>query len=166
MKKLIPVTVLAIILSFGVAYGQDVTYSVGVKAWFNSWEIEYGGVSETTDPTLMVGPSVSIKYDKFFGGATVLFSPDEYEWEYAGGYSELADRTDLDLIAGYMFHPRVGAFIGYKYLSADLSWEDPIASGDYGTIILSGPSLGVITNIPVINDLVLFGNLIFIFFEF
>ena len=166
MKKLIPVIVLAIILSFGSAFGQDVSYSVGVKAWFNSWELEYGGGSETTDPTLMIGPSASIKYDKFFGGAFLLFTPDEYEWSYPGGYSEKADRTDLDLIAGYMFHPRVGGYVGYKYLSADMSWEDPLDSGDSGTIILSGPGLGVTVNIPVIFDIVIFGSFSYMFLDF
>ncbi len=166
MKNLILVIVWAIILSFGVAFGQDLSYSVGVKAWFNSWELEYGGGSETTDPALMIGPSVSINYDRFFGGASLLFTPGEYEWSFPGGYSEKADRTDLDLIAGYMFHPRVGGFVGYKYLSADMSWEDPVDSGDYGTIILSGPSLGVTGNFPVSNNIVLFGSLSYLFLDF
>lgn len=166
MKKLILIIVLAILLSFGVASGQDEAYSVGVKAWFNSWELEYGGSSETTDPTLMVGPIISIKHDRLFGGATLLFTPDEYEWSYPGGYSVQADRTDLDLIAGYMFHPRVGCFVGYRYLSSDLSWEDPIDSGDYGTIILSGPFLGVTANIPVIYNIVIFGSFSYMFLDF
>ncbi len=63
MKNLMLVIVWAIILSFGVAFGQDLSYSVGVKAWFNSWEFEYGGDSETTDPVLMIGPSVSINFE-------------------------------------------------------------------------------------------------------
>ncbi len=166
MKNLILVIVWAIILSFGVAFGQDLSYSVGVKAWFNSWELEYGGGSETTDPALMIGPSVSINYDRFFGGASLLFTPGEYEWSFPGGYSEKADRTDLDLIAGYMFHPRVGGFVGYKYLSADMSWEDPVDSGDYGTIILSGPGFGVTVNIPVIYDIVIFGSFSYMFLDF
>ena len=166
MKNLMLVIVLAIILSFGVAFGQDLSYSVGVKAWFNSWELEYGGGSETTDPALMIGPSASINYDRFFGGASLLFTPGEYEWSYPGGYSEKADRTDLDLIAGYMFHPRVGGFVGYKYLSADMSWEDPVDSGNYGTITLSGPSLGVTGNFPVSKNIVLFGSLSYMFLDF
>jgi len=40
MKKLIPVITVAIILSFGVAHGQDMTYSEWLKAWVNSWDIE------------------------------------------------------------------------------------------------------------------------------
>lgn len=166
MKNLLPTIVLAIILSCGVAFGQDVSYSVGVKAWFNSWEFEYGGGSETTDPALMIGPSASINYGRFFGGVSLLFTPEEYEWSYPGGYSEKADRTDFDLIAGYMFHPRVGGFVGYKYLSADMSWEDPVDSGGYGTTILSGPSLGVTGNFPVSKNIVLFGSLSYMFLDF
>jgi hypothetical protein len=169
MKKLIPAIVLAITLSFGVAYGQDVTYSVGVKAWVNSWEIEFaGGGSETTDATLMIGPSASIKYDKFFGGASVLFTPGEYEWSYAGGYSEKADRTDLDLIAGYMFHPRLGVFIGYKHLKADMSYEnDPVfGSGSFGTIYLFGPGFGLTGNYPVSNNIVLYGSVSYMTLDF
>lgn len=166
MKKLIPAIVFAIILSLGVAFGQDESYSVGMKAWFNSWEWEYGGGSETTDPALMIGPIAGIKYDRLFGGASLLFAPEEYEWSYPGSYSVKADRIDIDLIAGYMFHPRVGAFVGYKYLSADLSWEDPLGSGDYGTIVLSGPNLGLIVNIPVIYNIVIFSNLSYMFLDF
>ena len=96
MKKMIPVIVLAMILSFGVAYGQDVTFSVGVKAWYNAWEYELPADTYDSDPVLMIGPSFSIKYDKFFGGVSLLVSLGEYEW--SGGVD--ADRRDIDLIAG------------------------------------------------------------------
>ena len=168
MKKLIPVIVLAIMLSFGVAHGQDVTYSVGVKAWANSWEleIEAAGFSETTDPALMIGPSFSIKKDKFFGGASVLFTPGEYEWEYGADEYERADRTDLDLIAGYMFHPRIGGFVGYKYLSADMEYEFLGSTSDDGTIYLSGPGFGLTGNYPVSNNMVLYGSLSWMILDF
>ena len=168
MKKLILGIVFAIILSFGVAHGQDTSFSVGVKAWVNSWEmeIELAGFNETTAPALMIGPSVSIKKDKFFGGASLLFTAGEYEWDFGGGEYERADRTDLDLIIGYMFIPRLGVFIGYKHLSADMEYEFLGSTSDDGTITLSGPGFGLTGNYPVSNTIVLYGSLSFMILDF
>ncbi len=158
MKKLMPVIVLAIILSFGVAYGQDITYSVGLKAWVNSWDIELKNynIQDTSDPMIMIGPIVSIKKGKLFGGLSYLVSINDYEW----GGDESSDRTDLDLIAGYMFIPRLGVFIGYKQLASDWS--------SYGTYRLVGPGFGVTGNYPVPNrkNIVLYGSLSYMFLDF
>lgn len=169
MKKLIPAIVLAIILSFGVAYGQDTSYSLGLKAWVNSWEfeIDLAGISETSDPAFMIGPSFSVKKDKFFGGASVLFTAGEYEWDMGGDEYERATRADFDILAGYMFHPRIGGFIGYKYLAADMEYEDAFgATYDDGTVYLSGPGFGVTGNLPVSKVIVLYGSLSWMILDF
>ncbi len=167
MKRFMLAITVAIMLSFGVAHGQDTSFSVGVKAWVNSWEMEIGTLfNETTDPALMIGPSVSINYDRFFGGATLLFTPGEYEWDFGGGEYERAKRTDLDLIAGYMFIPRLGVFVGYKHLSADMEYEELGIKYDDGTITLSGPGFGLTGNYPVSNNIVLYGSLSFMALEF
>ena len=153
MKKLIPVIVLAIILSFGMAYGQDVTFSVGLKTWYNDWEYELPGNTYDSDPVLMIGPSVSIKYDKFFGGVSLLSSIGKYEW--SGGVE--ADRTDIDLIAGYMFHPRLGAFVGYKRIIAGFPGSDTY---------IYGPGVGLTGNYPVRDNIVLYGSFSYMFLDY
>jgi len=153
MKRLIPVIVLAIILSFGVAYGQDMTFSVGLKTWYNAWEYEDFSGTYDSDPVLMIRPIVSIKKDKFFGGVSLLSSIGKYEW--SGGVE--ADRRDIDFIAGYMFHPRLGVFVGWKNLKAEFS-----ASDTY----IYGPGVGLTGNYPVRDNIVLFGSLSYMFLDY
>lgn len=113
-----------------------------------------------------MGP-LSIKKDKMFGGITYLTATSDYTFSNFKGTGDSLKfkRNDLDLIAGYMFHPRFGAFVGYKSLSADVSYSWPVNSlgtpiTGSGTRTLTGPGVGITGNYPFeALPLSLYGNL-------
>lgn len=117
--------------------------SVGIKGWYNKFDYTYGSTSPTTASTdykLMVGPSIKGSYKNFFGGVTYLTTISDYNLEFSPTDVMEVSRKDWDIIAGYMLHPRIGLFIGYKNI--ELSFEG-------GSRQSSGPAAGLTGNLPL-----------------
>lgn len=133
--------------------------NIGIKGWYNSWES--GGI-ESDALVLMLGPSAGLTYGKWFGGISYLVTMQDYKFSNLDtGFDLKVDRSELDLTAGYMFHPRVGILAGYKYISGDgdiiaIPWE----------YSLSGLVFGVTANYPIKDvPLTIFGSLSYLIGE-
>lgn len=126
-SKLIAASAL-VLLCCGNASAEDFRFGVGVKTWYNDWKTALasgGGTSKTSeDPVFMVGPSLKASYGKVFAGTSYLVSTSDYKTDISSADfpsdTLRSDRKDLDVIAGYMLHPSLSIFAGYKYIKADL----------------------------------------------
>lgn len=168
-------------LIVGTTYAEEEkTYvTVGIKTWYNQW----GGSYFTTfsepatgpykkrfkfssNSVLSVGPTLSVRKGKFFGGISCLKTTSDYKQNYTYALSTTVNRTlnqsisryDIDGSLGYYFHPRLGGFIGYKYSNHEVSGyrEDVATSGAVqwsgtfkDTIKASGPVFGLTGNYPI-----------------
>lgn len=171
MKRLLIALTIILALSFTSVAGaqENVQVTVGLKTWLATWTASFpvdGGTEEVeSDPALLIGPTVGIRYANIFGGITYMFGTFEFPDEDFGGITleTEADRTDLDLVVGYNVHPRVGALIGYKRADITLKvavdgFEDDID----GTF--SGPVVGANFNFPIGESRwIIFGNLSYLF---
>lgn len=169
MKKVIAGIVCVVTLLFvSMVYAEEkLQINVGLKGWYNSWES--GGI-ESDGSVLMAGPSISVKLSKWFAGISYLTTLADYEFSNMifVGDKLATNRNDLDLVAGYMFHPRVGVVGGYKHISGDFEYSFGGVGVPVGDIELSisGPVLGVTANYPIENTPVaLFGSLTYLFGE-
>lgn len=167
MKKVIAGIVCVVTLLFvSMVYAEEkLQINVGVKGWYNSWEVKLDTVSiESDSSVLMLGPSITLKSGEWFGGISYLTTMADYEFNFVGDKLS-GSRSDLDIMAGYMFHPRVGILAGYKYISSDLAYTSPWGSED-AELTLSGPVIGITANYPIENTPIsLFGSLSYLFGE-
>lgn len=175
MKKLILIITLALVFAFSnmaMAEGPQVT--VGLKTWLATWDTKLdtgsGNKDFSSDYGLMLGPSLNVRYDKFFAGASYLFGTFSFPAVSVLGtdINMDADRTDLDLSAGYYFHPNVAAFLGYKIMDFDYTMDfTPCVAGvcdDSFSETRNGPVLGVTGHYSINGTRwVLFGNLSYVF---
>lgn len=154
--------------------------SLGIKSFLNKWEASDMG----SENGIIAGPCLKIGYDNIFAGISYLASLKSYDnkytyQEYDGKYIYKSDadvsidRNDIDIIIGYMFHPRIGIFGGYKYIKYDVEGKGKINSyNNYGTLTgtgtikyesemkSKGPAIGFTVNYPLpIKDLILAGSL-------
>lgn len=166
MKKLILIITVAIVFAFSnmaMAEGPQVT--VGLKTWLATWEVDFGGDPMESDYGAMLGPSVNVRYDRFFVGASYFLGT--FSFPTATGIlvdTDLdADRTDLDISAGYYFHPNIAAFLGYKVSDFDYKFVYSDGTSLKTTEERSGPVIGV-TGHYLINGTrwALFGNLSYV----
>lgn len=146
MMKMILASAVLVALSAGsvLAANDNVSVSVGVKSWYNSWK-EGGFKSDTS--AIMVGPSLKVGFDRFFVGASYLMSAQDYEFNMSPTFN--ADRKDLDLLAGFMIIPRFGLFAGYKTI--DSKFTAPSVPGFSYDIKFKGPAVGATTNLQFDN---------------
>jgi hypothetical protein len=98
----------------------------------NEWENFMTGEFDSDDSSLLLGPSLKLASGRFFGGATYLVSTSDYDYSGRvlnadGSRTEeaaSADRADLDVVVGFMLHPRFSLFGGYKRLvTPDASFQ-------------------------------------------
>ena len=196
LKKLIVCSALtALTLGSNVASASDTSVSVGVKTWINSWKQTdtSGGTTDTieSDKAIpMVGPTINIRTGgNLFFGASYLASTSDYGFTVDETFTDpdigdvttkgliTADRQDLDLIAGMMFTPRFGGFIGYKSINssqkADITITTSLSppfdvieiTGD-SKDTLRGPGFGIMGNIPLgESPAVLYGSLAVMFLK-
>lgn len=167
MKKLILVLMAEALLFGGLASAEDTSFSLGVKAWNNSWKFEEEGSSTIKyDAATMVGPSLTIKNSDLFLGLTLLVTAKDYKNTDADPSTEFdTSRTDLDFIAGYMITPRLGIYMGFKSLQATLKVTMPsagISEQEGFDIALQGPGIGILGNYPINDVVALYGNLGFL----
>ncbi|MEK6697469.1 MAG: outer membrane beta-barrel protein [Nitrospirota bacterium] len=155
----------------GAAFAVDTKTTLGVKAWFSSWEETYPTGSVEYDGVWMIGPTVDVELEnKMFLKGSLLFAVSDYQDTYFSapfvGKETIRSRTDLDLMAGYMFTPQFGAFVAYKSNTSDFTDEWPIGTVNFTTDIkIKGPGVGVLGNIPVSESVTLYGSLSWMFLD-
>lgn len=177
MKRIIFLLVLGFLLIANPLFAEEekLQLTVGVKAWYNEWTTKfdtgYGTpntkwFTSTSDPTLALGPTISFKKGKYFGGISFLQTVSDYENDYIYRDSAInrrhmnqsISRYDIDTSVGYYFHPRLGGFIGYKHAAYEVTnnEEDIDNSGTitarYSTTSMSyvyGPVIGLTANYPL-----------------
>jgi opacity protein-like surface antigen len=115
MKKgflLIGAAFFMIVFPFGYTWAEDFGFNVGLRTWYNYWEIAPETVSSNkSDYTFMMGPNFKVTYGKAFAGASFMATIQDYK------LSETKwPRYDLDAMLGYMVHPRIGLIGGWKYI--------------------------------------------------
>lgn len=171
MKQYLLVVVIAMMFFANLAQAQDVKVAIGVNSWVNKWKITFKKDSiESDNSIMMVGPTLSIRYDKVFGGISFLTSMADYE--FSTSYmvegipmklSILSSRKDLDLTGGFMFTPRFGAFLGYKTTKGNgkVSLEIPYVGKveENFSTKSKGPGFGIKGNIPIGETGTLYGSL-------
>jgi len=118
-------------------YAEDFDFNVGLRTWYNDWEIApESGSSNTSDYTFMLGPNFKVSYGKFFGGASFMGTMSDYKFS-----GTKWPRYDLDAMLGYMVHPRLGLVAGWKYIRGTSS------TGTSHSIY--GPTFGLTFNYPI-----------------
>jgi len=162
MKKavLVAIVLSAVLVCAAQVVASDIEASLGVKLWSNTWKETIspagGGSQEFNNGSvLMAGPALQAKYGKnWFAGITYLKALEDYEsanW-YADGDKMAFDRTDMDLLAGYLVRDPLNAFdagffLTYKTVDAHASYTNQaagITDVGIGTWKLSGPGLGIL----------------------
>ena len=133
------------------ADSKELRFDLGVRTWYNKWQVEAFNDTDS-DYTFLVGPNFKLSYGNFFGGLSYMTSA----WDYEFPDSEWS-RHDLDVIFGYMVHPRLGVVGGFKYLRG--KGNTGKSHSEYG------PVLGLAFNYPLpIEDaaLIFYANGFFI----
>lgn len=144
------------------SFRDDFKATLGIKTWYNSWEEtdeQSGGSSRSSDfgSSLMMGPSLTLRYKKAFLGASYLLPLTNYEFDEPGYTALEYERKDLDIIAGVMFVPSFGIFAGYKSIDAPIS--SPDSTLFHGNRSVDGFGVGVLGNIPLGRSAAIYGNL-------
>lgn len=168
MKKLLVFFILSMfVFMSGMAFAEDTKVSVAIKAWQNSWEETDDITGETFDlgSALMVGPAVNIKFsNNMYLGLSYMKSMSDYEATNAffTGDKMTIDRSDADFVAGYMFNPYFGAFVGYKSIKGDVNYTYAPLGFNYeklGSQTIRGPGIGIQGNYPFNETVALYGSL-------
>lgn len=175
MKKrlvIMALTVMLILVST-LVFAQDIKTTLSLKGWYNSMEIKLplGEKQESDNTVLMIGPGLNVTFgNNIFLGGSLLRALSDYEfsyYEYPSNGVEKISRTDIDLMGGYMFTPRFGAFIGYKYIGGDYTDEWPKGRvWSEAKYSISGPGIGILGNIPLSKTVLLYGNLSYMSLDF
>jgi len=138
-KKLAGAVSLALGLGAGSALAQqkDLTFTVGLKAWGNTWETGQvntgfvGGGSNsnsfTSGTKWSTIPSVAVKYKDFFiSGSQFTNTSYSFPPQTSLGFAPaaaaatpntqttVADRKEMDFNIGWYFVPQVAVTLGYK----------------------------------------------------
>jgi hypothetical protein len=147
--------------------GEKISLSLEVKAWRATYEtqtiktddyIRAGGIESTSN---MFGLSCAVKYNKYyltssyylgdgFNGTATDYYINQGD-QHIVGYK--FEKSDMDILIGYCFHPRVSAFIGYKKIETDgkFQWYTRTAFTEYNEII-EGPVFGIILDLPLTDS--------------
>jgi hypothetical protein len=101
--------------------GRDFSLTASFKIWRATSKYTASSIDFDESTANMYGPAVNLTYrEKFYGGISYYkgdgFEVTDENGEIAGvpGVSLDITKTDLDLWAGYRFHSRGSAFLGYK----------------------------------------------------
>lgn len=172
MKKVGIVFTAAMMLLWGsAAFAEGTKTTLGIKAWFSTWEESYPTSSVEYDGVWMIGPTVDVELEnKIFFKGSLLFAISDYEDTYFSppfvGKETISNRKDLDLMAGYMFTPQFGAFVGYKSNTFEYTDERPIGTVSAASDVkIKGPGVGVLGDIPVSESVKIYGSLSWMFLE-
>jgi hypothetical protein len=183
MKKTIlaGIVLIAMLSVATTVFASDTTVSLGLKLWSNTWKETVkttGGATRdyNNGNVLMAGPSLNVRYAKdWFADITYLAALGDYEspdW-FASGDKMKFDRTDMDLMAGYLLHDpfndlNVGFFVAYKTVDAPVSYTNQAAglnNADIGTWKLWGPGLGILVEMHLDKATLLYGNVEYLYLQ-
>jgi len=163
MRKLAKISMLGISafqLCLSPVSAEDLSVTLGVKARFNKLTANAADSAavfdDSSDTAILLGPSLKLAYKKMFVGVTWLQTVQRrYSLEYYNiGQNETRTTdtsvSEVDALAGYMFHPRCGLFVGYKSISSNVTPVpvSPSVSLDYD-LVIKGPAIGVTGNVPL-----------------
>ncbi len=178
MKKMLSTLVVILVLGYATsAKAQErPQFTVGLKTWIAIWdETIAGGFDDQSDVGVMAGPAFGARSGDFFVGVTWLTGTFNFEDQpiSPGVHAELEwERTDLDMILGYNFHPRIGGFVGYKHIDVQQTTTVVDTTGVSAPIISEsdfnafGPGFGVNFNYPLEGTRFFFtGSLSYLFLE-
>jgi len=119
------------------AFSEDFDFNVGLRTWYSDWEISpKSGSSTTSDYSFMVGPNFKVSYQKFFAGASFMATTSDYKFQ-----NLTWPRYDLDVMIGYMVHPRLGLVAGWKSIRG--------TTNTGVTHSVNGPTFGATFNYPI-----------------
>ncbi len=153
MKRFFTIGILCILMLFWcvTSYANNVSVSIGLRSWINSWEIEGWG----EEYGFLIGPSIKISAGNFFGGISFLNGQYRYERFVAEGVDtddyEVV-RSDTDIVIGYMLNRRFGIIGGYKQINNKVSAH--VYDSFSGTVShdfswkITGPAFGLMFNLP------------------
>ncbi len=128
---------LSVLMSFFAppADSNELRFDLGLRTWCNKWDVDAFN-DRSSDHTFLVGPNFKLSYGNFFGGLSYMTTAGDY------GFSDSEwSRHDLDVIFGYMVHPRLGVVGGFKYLRG--KGNTGSSHSEYG------PVLGLTFNYPL-----------------
>jgi hypothetical protein len=148
MKKILIIGFILTLAFSSEIYAEELSFSIGVKSWYNDWEITGEG-SEKSDSRIFIGPNVKLSYGKFFGGISFMMNPSDYEFPS----NTETTRKDIDVVLGYMIHPRIGLVGGYKYLTGirrnETIMNDDGTIGFHDSYTANGVAFGAAFNYPI-----------------
>lgn len=159
MKKRALSISLSLVFAFLFAapvFAADETHVVvGLKSWYARWR---SGSKQTNggqrisvrsgNSVFLAGPSLKISKGRFFSGITYVASTQDFKFDLQTKKDSMS-RNDLDAIAGFMVHPRVGLFAGFKYIHGTSRTVEPGRADWTSDFRLYGASYGVAVNYPV-----------------
>ncbi|MBI3753587.1 MAG: hypothetical protein HY266_06025 [Deltaproteobacteria bacterium] len=168
--------------------GSGVSFSVGYKAWLNTWLTSYtknvsqSGANITTitsDGVVASIPTISLKIENFFISGSYFLSTaynfpayTETIQNVSGAPSTStaytlkteasAKRNELDLNIGYYFHPAVAVTVGYKQVGQEYTTKASgtglVTTTSQSTTTYTGPTIGIMGIAPIGGGFMVYGN--------
>jgi len=168
VRKCIVAALVSVVLLVGSqvarAEDNDTKVSLGVKYAHSDWQLKLsspgGDKSFSPGAAELIGPSIGLKFSSnVFISGTVWMPATDYNIDFFPGTPSTghatASRTDTDLIAGYMFIPELGVYVGYK--SVDIKFNSDANEGT-GTGAIKGPGVGIVGRVPLSKSVAFYGN--------
>lgn len=146
--------VIAVLPSTAVA--EPVRYSVGVKTWAADWGALNTNGEFRSYVGALFGPVAIARYRQVFVGATFFTGQLDFPFTQTvvnppnittTNTTIVAQRTDLDLTAGYYFLPTFGVIGGFKSVTFEFTIPPQPGSGQNFTRVeqtSSGPFVGLL----------------------
>jgi len=135
-------------------------YSLGAKLDFSTWEGDNPGGESFKAKAPMLGLEAKIQHGSWFGGLTL--AGGEFEFDTlaptrptnpfpSGSEPVTIKRSEVDLVLGYRFWPRIALFLDLKNVSNE--WDTDRYKTEY-----NGLGLGISGHHPLTPEWTLFGN--------
>jgi hypothetical protein len=141
--------------------GDDLHFTVGYRAWFNSWTTpgkvvlgsQFGAVRlETTSDAIGSIPTVGVRYKDFFASASGFFAND-YTADLIRvsnvNFDQHSKRREADVNVGYYIHPWIALSAGYKHIGMDITIQGVPSNIFEASYSYNGPTLGAAVSIPL-----------------
>lgn len=150
-----------LLLATPLAWAQtEARYSLGAKLDFSTWEGDNPGGADFKAKAPMLGVEVKIQYANWFGGLTL--AGGEFKFDTLsptrptsplpiGSEPVTIKRSEVDLVLGYRFWPRIALFLDLKNVSNE--WDTDSYKTEY-----NGLGLGISGHHPLSPEWTLFGN--------
>jgi hypothetical protein len=107
-----------LVLPFSVekSAAQAPTFTIGFRSWFSNWNVQQPvGARVNVDPSLLIGPTATVRLGKVSLGASYLFGTFGSVYSIPEGDFDVDfKRKDVDLYVGYRLLKNVNATLGYK----------------------------------------------------